>query len=121
MTIALRLDDAWYLGLTPFPLAFLLLWLGARVPVRLGARNDISYGVYLFAFPLQQLMAVAQVPRAVGSFWFAVLSIAVTIPVAWASWLLVEKPSMRLRRLVPTRPRSAGPPLLWPRPASRTL
>ncbi|MBC9822488.1 acyltransferase [Terrabacter sp. MAHUQ-38] len=106
---ALLLDGTWYLMLAPVPLAFVLLWLGARLPVRVGARNDISYGVYVFAFPLQQLMAVGRVPEVVGSFWFAVLSVAVTVPVAWASWLLVEKPSMRLRRVVPvgTRPASA--------------
>lgn len=102
----LFLERAWYLTLAPIPLAFLLLWLGARLPVRLGARNDISYGVYLFAFPLQQLMAVGKVPEVVGPFWFAVLSIAVTLPIAWASWLLVERPSLRLRSMVPAESKS---------------
>ncbi|MFC7595443.1 acyltransferase family protein [Terrabacter sp. GCM10028922] len=106
----LALDRGWYLALAPVPLAFLLLWLGARLPVRVGVRNDISYGTYLFAFPLQQLLAIAHVPTAVGPFWFAVLSVAVTVPVAWASWLLVEKPSMKLRRLVPAGPRPAPAP-----------
>jgi len=51
------------------------------------------------------------VPEAVGLEWFAVLSVAVTVPVAWASWLIVERPSMRLRRLVPAsgRPSPVGP------------
>jgi peptidoglycan/LPS O-acetylase OafA/YrhL len=97
----LLLDRSVYFAIAPVPVTFLLLWLGARLPIRIGARNDISYGVYLFAFPLQQLMAVAGVPEAVGLEWFAVLSVVVTVPVAWASWLLVERPSMRLRRLVP--------------------
>lgn len=102
----LLLDRSLYLAIAPVPVTFLLLWLGARLPVRIGARNDISYGVYLFAFPLQQLMAVGRVPEAVGLEWFAVISVAVTVPVAWASWLIVERPSMRLRRLVP----ASGPP-----------
>ncbi|MGO4360832.1 acyltransferase family protein [Terrabacter sp. RAF57] len=97
----LLLDGPVYCAIAPVPVTFVLLWLGARLPIRIGARNDISYGVYLFAFPLQQLMAVAGVPEAVGLEWFAVLSVVVTVPVAWASWLLVERPSMRLRRLVP--------------------
>ncbi|GGN09514.1 acyltransferase [Terrabacter tumescens] len=100
----LLLDRATYFAIAPVAVTFLLLWLGARLPVRVGARNDISYGVYLFAFPLQQLMAVAGVPSAVGLEWFAVLSVAVTVPVAWASWLLIEQPAMRLRRLIPTTP-----------------
>ena len=78
--------------------------------IRVGSRNDISYGVYLFAFPLQQLMAVAGVPEAVGLVWFAVLSVAVTVPVAWASWLLVERPSMRLRRFIPVTAHPAKVP-----------
>ncbi|WP_196806025.1 acyltransferase [Terracoccus sp. 273MFTsu3.1] len=98
---ALVLDRAIYFAIAPVAVAFLLLWLGARLSIRVGARNDISYGVYLFAFPIQQLMAVAGVPEAIGLEWFAVLSVAVTVPVAWASWLLVERPAMRLRRLVP--------------------
>jgi peptidoglycan/LPS O-acetylase OafA/YrhL len=112
----LLLDRGWYLALAPVPLAFLLLWLGARLPVRVGVRNDISYGTYLFAFPLQQVLVIAHVPEVVGPFWFAVLSVAVTVPVAWASWLLVEKPSMRLRRLVPvgrsTAPAATAPEVL---------
>ena len=108
---SLLLDRSLYFAIAPVPVAFLLLWLGARLPVRVGARNDISYGVYLFAFPLQQLMAVGRVPELVGLEWFAVLSVAVTVPVAWASWLIVERPSMRLRRLVPAsgRPSPVGP------------
>ena len=103
----LLLDRSVYFAIAPVPVTFLLLWLGARLSIRVGARNDISYGVYLFAFPLQQLMAVAGVPGAVGLEWFAVLSVAVTVPVAWASWLLVERPSMRLRRWVPVEGRPA--------------
>jgi len=94
----LLLGRAWYLAIAPVPLAFLLLWLGAKLPVRIGSRNDISYGVYLFAFPLQQLMVVAGVSQLIGLPWFAVLSIVVTVPVAWCSWLLVERPSMSLWR-----------------------
>ena len=103
----LFLDRSLYFAIAPVPVTFLLLWLGARLPVRVGARNDISYGVYLFAFPLQQLMAVGRVPELVGLEWFAVLSVAVTVPIAWASWLVVERPSMRLRRLVPTSGRTS--------------
>lgn len=90
-----------YLAVAPVPLAFALLWLAARLPVRAGARNDISYGLYLFAYPLQQLMIIAGVAAAAGPLGFALLSVAMTVPVAWASWLAVERPSLRLRRLVP--------------------
>ena len=108
---SLATNHTLYLAVAPLPLAFSLLWLGARLPLRAGSSHDISYGLYLFAYPLQQLMIIAGVAAAVGSFWFAVISVAVTVPVAWASWLLVERPSMRLRRLVPVggRPAPAVP------------
>jgi peptidoglycan/LPS O-acetylase OafA/YrhL len=53
---------------------------------------------------------MAHAPAGVGPFWFAVLSVGVTVPIAWASWLLVEKPSMKLRRLVPVGSQPAPAP-----------
>jgi peptidoglycan/LPS O-acetylase OafA/YrhL len=92
------LDRPLYLVLTPVPLAFLLLWLGARLPLRMGVRNDISYGMYVQAFPLQQLLVIAGVAAWLGPLWFAVVSVVVTVPMAWASWLLVERPALQWRR-----------------------
>ena len=60
---SLSLDHSVYFAIAPVPVTFLLLWLGARLPIRIGARNDISYGIYLLAFPLQQLMAVGRGSR----------------------------------------------------------
>lgn len=58
--------------------------------------QDISYGTYVYAFPLQQLLAcvgLAVLPMAL----FAGLAIVVTLPVAAASWFLVERPALRLK------------------------
>lgn len=79
--------------------AVLLLWLGIVLPLRrVGAVNDISYGMYIYAFPLQLILAIL-----VGATWspwlFALVSIAVTVPFAAASWFVVERPAMRLKRL----------------------
>jgi peptidoglycan/LPS O-acetylase OafA/YrhL len=79
--------------------AVLLLWLGIVLPLRrVGAVNDISYGMYIYAFPLQLVLAVL-VGSALNEWVFALISIAVTIPFAAASWFLVERPAMRLKRL----------------------
>ncbi len=78
------------------PLAFLLLALGAWLPVRLGSKNDISYGVYIYAFPLQQVLAVTGIHTLAGFAGFAVLSLALTVPLAWLSWRFVEHPSIAL-------------------------
>lgn len=88
----------WY-GQLPY--AFLVLWIGAVLPLRIGSRNDISYGLYIWAFPVQQLIIVAGLGW-LGPWGTALLALLLTIPLAWASWRLIEKPAMRLGRLVPS-------------------
>lgn len=86
-------DLSW---LSPIPLAVLLLWAGAVLPIRIGVKNDISYGVYIYAFPVQQLLIIL-IGAAVPLWAFMVVALAATVPLAWLSWRLVERPSMRLK------------------------
>ena len=86
--------------------AILLLWLGVALPLRrVGAKNDISYGVYIYAYPLQLLLAII-VGSALPIWAFALLSVAITIPFAVASWFAIERPAMRLKRLTSAESRS---------------
>lgn len=84
-------------ALLALPMAYLMLWCGAVVPLRWGAVNDYSYGVYIYAFPAQQLLAAAGVTR-FGTLVFALLSMVTVAPVAALSWWLVERPALRLVR-----------------------
>ncbi|MDK8176812.1 hypothetical protein QP726_00270 [Micrococcus luteus] len=81
--------------LAALPLAVALLSLGALLPTRVGAVNDISYGVYIYAFPVQQLLVVVA-----GTGWpvwlHALAALGLTAAAAWLSWLLVERPALRL-------------------------
>ncbi len=86
----------WPEPLTAVPLAYALLAGGLLVHSGVGARNDISYGVYIYAFPIQQLGAVVGVHRA-GYAVYLAASLAVTVALAWVSWLLVERPAIRSR------------------------
>jgi len=81
------------------PIAYLMIALGAlgRHP-RLQVRNDFSYGTYIFAFPLQQLLATLGV-ASLGVPLFCLAGIAVTLPVAAASWFWIEKPALRLKKV----------------------
>ncbi len=91
--------------LAALPLAYLLLWLGIRLPVQsVGARNDISYGVYIYAFPVQQTLALLGVHRA-GVAVFALVAVVATVPFAAASWFAVERPVRHWRGLVGDRSR----------------
>ncbi|WP_299953619.1 acyltransferase [uncultured Modestobacter sp.] len=81
------------------PIAYLLLWLGAVLPLqRVGRRNDVSYGMYVYAFPVQQLLVLLGAHSA-GIVPYVVLSTLATAPLALASWLLVERPAQRLRHV----------------------
>ena len=67
---------------------------GARLTDPLG---DLSYGVYIFAFPVQQL--VIQLGSARGWSWGVQLaiSVALTFMLAYLSWNLVEKWALRFK------------------------
>jgi peptidoglycan/LPS O-acetylase OafA/YrhL len=78
---------------------YAVLWLGLHLPLRrVGARNDYSYGIYIYAFVLQQLLAVWNVQRW-GYLAYMSLSILATVPVAVASWWIVERNALKLKRL----------------------
>lgn len=82
-----------------FPLAvpYVLLWLAFRLPIRNFDRHgDLSYGVYIYAFPVQQLLATLQIYRD-GLPLFLGLTCALTIPLAMLSWRLVEQPCLRFK------------------------
>jgi peptidoglycan/LPS O-acetylase OafA/YrhL len=82
------------------PVAYLVMYLGIKLPLSaVGARNDFSYGMYIFAVPVQQILATAlprgQLPLVV----FMIASVVGTAPFAIASWFLVEKQAMKLKNL----------------------
>jgi peptidoglycan/LPS O-acetylase OafA/YrhL len=111
LVVAAVFDDARVSA--ALPLAYLCLWLGVVLPFqRVGRVNDISYGVYIYAFPVQQLLALYGA-QTVGLAGFVILSIVATLPFAAASWLLVERHAMRLKR-VPRRSASATKPAFKP-------
>lgn len=87
---------AWEL-LGSLAVAYLCLWLGVSLPfAHVGRRNDISYGIYIYAFPVQQLLVAAHLDRLpVGAA--VVVSILATLPLAVASWFIVERPALALK------------------------
>jgi peptidoglycan/LPS O-acetylase OafA/YrhL len=92
------------LNFTAIFLAYALIWLGIHLPLqRVGAVNDYSYGIYIYAFPIQQLLVTWGVVR-LGYGPYTLLSIVAVIPLAVASWWVVEKHALRLRTAKPTIP-----------------
>lgn len=64
--------------------------LGLARPGKLPA--DFSYGIYIYAFPIQQALAAG------GRLNF-VTSVLAVLPFAAASWFLIEKPALRFKPL----------------------
>jgi peptidoglycan/LPS O-acetylase OafA/YrhL len=83
--------------LTAVPLAYALLWLGILGKgLSVGQNNDISYGVYIYAFPVQQFVSGLnnQIPLPLH----VAISLLVAAAFAAISWFFVEKPALRLVR-----------------------
>ncbi|WP_248817036.1 acyltransferase [Frankia sp. AgB32] len=82
------------------PIAYSCVWLAIRLPLhRIGARNDLSYGTYIYSAPVQQLLAVYGLHRAGIVPYFAV-SLAGTVMLAAVSWRLLEQPALRRKNQV---------------------
>jgi len=81
-------------------LAWFVIWLGGAVRRRRWQLKDrdVSYGVYIYAFPLQQLLATLGLAAA-PPLLFGLVGLLVTVPLAIGSWLVIEKPALRLKRV----------------------
>lgn len=82
--------------------AYIVLLLALHPKLRLPSIDhwgDISYGLYIYAFPVQQTIAylIPQI-RPLSMF---MLSTLVTVALAILSWRLVEKPAIKLKGKLP--------------------
>jgi peptidoglycan/LPS O-acetylase OafA/YrhL len=94
-------------------LTYVVLALGlAPIPVlRQASRwGDFSYGMYLVAFPVQQTLFVLLPGLGVWQYIAAV--VLVSLPLAVASWWLIERPAMALRAPIVARLRARHQPSL---------
>lgn len=85
--------------------AYFVLWLAARLPKRIqwiGAKNDYSYGMYVYGFLVQQFTAFLGW-NLLGYWAWVALTLLVTAGCAWLSWHGVEKRAMALKDWGPGR------------------
>jgi peptidoglycan/LPS O-acetylase OafA/YrhL len=57
--------------------------------------GDCSYGIYIYAFPIQQL--AAHVMPAGTPYYNMTVTTAVVVPLAMLSWMYIEKPSLGMK------------------------
>jgi len=85
--------------------AYFVMYLAARIPRSLhwiGARNDYSYGVYIYGFLVQQMLAFLGVYK-LGYLPYALIALIITFGFAWLSWHIIEKRTMQLKNWGPGR------------------
>lgn len=86
-------------SLVHLPLSVVLVSGSLYLPLSgVGSRFDISYGLYIYGWPVQQFLASLGVPTAVPPWVFAGASILLAAPLAWLSCRYVERPAQRWRR-----------------------
>ncbi|WP_028748162.1 acyltransferase family protein [Rhizobium mesoamericanum] len=84
-----------------FPIAYVTVAIGLTKPPKhpLLASGDYSYGIYLYAFPVQQ--AVAHLFPQHREWYISIaLALPVTIVLATFSWHAVEKHALKLKGLM---------------------
>ena len=80
-------------------IAYPLLWLGIHLPFhRIGQRNDYSYGMYIYGFPVAQLLVIWGVGRW-GPVPYTAMTMFCTAGLAMGSWWGVERHALRLKAL----------------------
>lgn len=86
--------------------AYLTLWLSIHLPAALhgvGTRNDLTYGLYIYSWPVAMGLTDYGVPEAGGYWVFVLLTYAITVPLAWLSWRVIERPALSLKDWGPGR------------------
>ncbi len=99
--LVIWLVPAWGPQLSAPAILYVLLWVGAVLPSPQVVRtHDVSYGMYIFGFPVQQLLVFAGA-KELGVTGFVAISVVATLPFAIVSWLAVERPVMLRTRRTP--------------------
>jgi peptidoglycan/LPS O-acetylase OafA/YrhL len=93
-------NSAWATVTTVLFLATFVIVFAFRTPAslrRLTAPGDVSYGIYVYAFPVQQSIASLWGPGLEPGVMLA-LAFPATYALALLSWRLVERPALRRKR-----------------------
>ena len=76
------------------PIAYIVLWLGTTLPfTRFGVTHDLSYGLYLYAWPVMQVLSLTFVVHS-SAIPFSIACIAISCALARLSWTFIEHPAM---------------------------
>ncbi|MBK8658869.1 MAG: acyltransferase [Bacteroidetes bacterium] len=61
-------------------------------------KNDLSYGIYIYAFPVQQSL-IHFLGSDMNPYFLMLLTVFSVIPLAFCSWKLIEKPALAYKKM----------------------
>ena len=83
------------------------LWLGLRLRLPMIRHTDLSYGLYLYGWPAQQLAWTLPISKTIAGN--IVIATLIALGCAALSWFLVERPALRLKKRFVARGPEASP------------
>ncbi|VVP27667.1 hypothetical protein PS900_04188 [Pseudomonas fluorescens] len=97
-TVVAAADTRFFLMVYSITSPFLVIFVAhCKIPVisNIYIKDDVSYGVYVYSFPVQQII-VLSIPGVapINTFLYSAL---VTLPIAFLSWRLVESKILKLK------------------------
>jgi peptidoglycan/LPS O-acetylase OafA/YrhL len=94
------LQSSYAVYLSPLPIAYMAMFIGLQGFSRLGFVRgvDYSYGIYLWGFPIQQLVSLMFPSFRTPLFNF-LLGMPIIWGFAWMSWRLVESPVLSRKKI----------------------
>lgn len=86
-----------YRVIAAIPLAYVVIVSGSLIHhKRLNLRTDLSYGTYIYAWPVQQLLVICGL-GVLDPIAFAMVATLATLPLAALSWFLIERRALALK------------------------
>ena len=84
-----------YMLLCPY-LVLILAYLPKGFIRKYNQLGDISYGTYIYAWPIQQTLAISII--GISPYIMMIYAVPITFVLATFSWLYIEKPMMNLKK-----------------------
>lgn len=98
--VAVATTGTWFAPVAYIVLvAHLVLIVGAAdfgAFTKITRTTDVSFGTYIYAWPIQQTIVVLAPELSVVSMIAA--SLAIVLPLAWLSWRLIERPALEFKQ-----------------------
>lgn len=85
--------------ITGFSLGYFLLFIGFVKTTSIknfSKHGDFSYGLYIWAFPIQQILFL-ELPE-LNVYYHFLIAASITMVFAYLSWHFIESPAMKLKR-----------------------